>query len=125
MDGWESVQDLDGRAFTSILEKFTIPFPVLRGDLIYWGHSLSHKFILVKAVTRIIVLPIDDFEVFDDENGVVYFDGAFLAAEDDRFFVLPEVHASVDENAIAFPRPFQASQRNQMTFSTLSPALDL
>ena len=102
MDGWESVQDLDGRAFTSILEKFTIPFPVLRGDLIYWGHSLSHKFILVKAVTRVIVFPIDDFEVFDGENGVIYFDGAFLAAEDDRFFVLPEVHASVDENAIAF-----------------------
>ena len=102
MDGWESVQDLDGRAFTSILEKFTIPFPVLRGDLIYWGHSLSHKFILVKAVTRIIILPIDDFEVFDDENGVNYFDGAFLAIEDDRFFVLSEVHATADKNAIAF-----------------------
>ena len=102
MDGWESVQDLDGRAFTSILEKFTIPFPVLRGDLIYWGHSLSHKFILVKAVTRIIVLPIDDFEVFDDENGVNYFDGAFLTAEDDRLFVLSKVHTSVDEDAIAF-----------------------
>ena len=25
-----------------------------------------------------------------------------MAAEDDRFFVLPEVHASIDENAIAF-----------------------
>ena len=57
---------------------------------------------MVKAVARIIVLPIDDFEVFDDENGVVHFDSAFLAAEDDRFFVLPEVHASIDENAIAF-----------------------
>ena len=102
MDGWESVQDLDGRAFTSILEKFTIPFPVLRGDLIYWGHNLSHKFILIKAVTRVIVFPIDDFEVFDDENGVIYFDGAFLAVEDDRLFVLTEVHAAIDENAIAF-----------------------
>jgi len=57
---------------------------------------------LVKAVTRIIIFPVDNFEVFDDENGVVYFDGAFLAVEDDRFFVLPEVHASVDENTIAF-----------------------
>ena len=114
MDGWESVQDLDGRAFTSILEKFTIPFPVLRGDLIYWGHSLSHKFILVKAVARIIVLPINDFEVFDDENGVIYFDGAFLAIEDDRFFVLPEVHAPVDENAIAFA---------EVSFDRLSPTV--
>ena len=114
MDGWESVQDLDGRAFTSILEKFTIPFPVLRGDLIYWGHSLSHKFILIKAVARAIVLPIDDFEVFDDENGVVHFDSAFLAAEDDRFFVLPEVHATVDENAIAFTEVF---------FDRLSPTV--
>ena len=57
---------------------------------------------MVEAVTGIVIFPIDDFEVFDDENGVVYFDGAFLAAEDDRLFVLSKVHASVDENTIAF-----------------------
>jgi len=59
---------------------------------------------LVEAVARTIVFPIDNFEVFDDENGVIYFDGAFLAVEDDRLFVLSKVHASVDENTIAFAK---------------------
>ena len=71
---------------------------------------------MIKAVARVIVFPINDLEVFYDENGVIYFDGALLAIEDDCFFVLPEVHATVDENAIAFTEVF--SDR----FSTTAPS---
>lgn len=57
---------------------------------------------MIESIARIVIFPIDDFEVFDHENGIGNFDGGGIVIVTDEFFILPEVHATVDENAIAF-----------------------